>query len=238
MSVLIAVLVVGGVWTLVDALRRGADPLWIAALVLLFPFSWPLYWLVARANGAPRLLRPRGSEPVAAEVEPAASLSRRRDQERQVALADTLEAQNRAADAEPIYRAVLAEDPGDLAAWHGLARALLSLARPGEAVDALERVLVRDRAFRRYAAALDFAEALWQNGQRQDAIEVLESLARLTGRVNHQVALAHYLTLDGRREAARAVLERLLADHHDALREPRQREWAARAVAMLEGLRG
>jgi tetratricopeptide (TPR) repeat protein len=93
-----------------------------------------------------------------------------------VALADTLEAHDRAAEAEPIYRAVLAEDPGDLAAWHGLARALLSLGRAREAVDALERVLVRDRAFRRYAAALDFAEALWQGGRHEDAIEVLEAL--------------------------------------------------------------
>jgi hypothetical protein len=31
--------------------------------------------------------------------------------------------------------------------------------------------------------------------------------------MNHQVALAHYLMLDGRRDAARAVLERSLADH-------------------------
>jgi len=238
LSVLIAALVIGGVWTLVDAFRRGADPLWIAALVLLFPFSWPVYWLMTRANGAPRLLRPRGSKPAATESEPAAPVTRHRFQLRQVALADTLEAHDRAAEAEPIYRAVLAEDPGDLAAWHGLARALLSLGRAREAVDALERVLVRDRAFRRYAAALDFAEALWQGGRHEDAIEVLEALTRLTGRMNHQVALAHYLMLDGRRDAARAVLERSLADHRDTLREPRQRQWAARAVAMLEGLRG
>ena len=55
--------------------------------------------------------------------------------------------------------------------------------------------------------------------------------------MNHQVALAHYLALDGRREAARAVLERSLAEHRDDLAEPRERRWAVRAVAMLEGLR-
>lgn len=237
MSVLVVVLMVGGIWTLVDAIRRGAGPLWIAVLVLLFPFSWPLYWVLARTGRAPLsrwFLRSAGTDGGGGFRSPTVSSSRHAQQ---VALADSLEANDRAAEAEPLYRGVIAEDPGALAAWHGLARSLLSLARPGEAVEALERVLTRDRSFRGYSAALDYAEALWQNGQGQDAIEVLESLTRLTGRMNHQVALAHYLALDGRREAARAVLERSLAEHRDDLAEPRERRWAVRAVAMLEGLR-
>ncbi len=237
MSVLFVVLMVGGIWTLVDAIRRRAGPLWLAALVLLFPFSWPLYWVLARTGGSPLSRWFPSLEGGDGRVGVASPTRGGTRNEQQVALADSLEARDRAADAEPLYRAVIAEDPDALAAWHGLARALLSLARPGEAVEALERVLTRDRSFRGYSAALDYAEALWQNGQRQDAIEVLESLTRLTGRMNHQVALAHYLALDDRREAARAVLERSLAEHRDDLAEPTERRWAVRAVAMLEGLR-
>lgn len=233
LSFLLIVLVVGGIWALADAIRRRADPLWLAVLVLLFPFSWPLYLLLVRTRfGNWRqwvLARIPHRDGVA--IEPSNS-----PHGAQLTLADSLESGERAAEAEVVYRDVLAQDPSCLAAWHGLARALLSLSRPREAVEALERVLVRDRSYRGYGAALDYAEALWQNEQRSDAVEVLESVVALTERLNHRVALAHYLALAEQREAAREVLRRALVEHERRGAPRDEGRWAQRAAEMLGAL--
>ncbi|MBN2191618.1 MAG: tetratricopeptide repeat protein [Polyangiaceae bacterium] len=236
MSILLGLLVIGGVWMLADAIRRRADPLWIAALVLLFPFSWPVYFVVVKARDLPWGVWRRAPNHGQGAPEGRPWNPESVSGDGQLALADSLEERERAAEAEPIYRAILARDPESLPAWHGLARALLSLARAREAVEALEQVLVRDRSFRGYSAALDYAEALWQNGQHRDAVEVLESVSTLTRRLNHRVALAHYLTLDGRRTEARTVLQRALAEHRLGVGRGADIRWADRATAMLADL--
>jgi hypothetical protein len=229
------VMVAGGVWMLADALRRGASPLWVAVLVVLFPFSWPIYFLAVKlpAWSAGRHAAADAALPRTPWVFGFGSSDPELD------LADALEASDRAAEAEALYRAVLARDATHLRARHGLARALLSLARPGEAVAALEQVLVADRAFRGYSAALDYAEALWQSGRGGDAVEVMERVAALTDRMNHWVGLAHYLALDGRPGAARQVLERAIAEHRSRVTPERgDARWIERATVMLQSLRG
>jgi len=106
------------------------------------------------------------------------------------------------------------------------------------AVERLDRLLRLDNAYRDYSAALDFAEALWSNDQRKDALEVMQGLASVSTRINHQVALAHYLIEDGQAARAREVLEGGLNsfDTSPAFVKKRDESWASRAEKMLKGL--
>ena len=79
--------------------------------------------------------------------------------------------------------------------------------RPLEAIEELARLMELDPAYRDYSAALDYAEALWQAGQRDDAIGLLTGLVGVSKRINHRMALAHYLKEQGDPVTARRILE-------------------------------
>ncbi len=220
---------------IVDAIRRRADYYWYLIILFLFPPVGSLIyfalvkvkdWKVARAlpgAGQKNIARLRSK---LAETPSIAN---------KLELADALESAERFEEAEPIFREVLSQDPDNLQSLHGLARCAMSDGRFGEAVEHFEKLLEQDNAYRDYSAALDYAEALWQNGQRDDTIEVLEALVGVSTRVNHHVALAHYLREDGREARARQVLERGLANWETSpdFVQRRDEKWARKARKML-----
>jgi hypothetical protein len=85
---------------------------------------------------------------------------------------------------------------------------------------------------------LDYAEALWQAGRHEDAIELVGGLATFTGRINHQLAEAHYRRLDGDTTGARRVLQGILdrAKADSEFGRGRQLRWLERAQQMLREL--
>jgi hypothetical protein len=238
--VVLVLFAAGGVWMLWDAIQRRADAFWLAILILLFPISWPAYFLVVKSRdyawgrafrgGSNR--RPLSLDDLRTKAMVNGS------QDSKLNLADALEEAERASEAEALFRNVLADSPDHLRAWHGLARALMSLERPREAVEALEKVLAKDRAYRDYAAALDYAEALWQNDQREDALELLAAMAATTDRMNHRVAHAHYLAAADQKSRARDVLTAALDTYetYQFVDKRREQYWATRAEQMLEEL--
>ena len=137
-------------------------------------------------------------------------------------------------------RAVLARAPRHLQALHGLGRCMLGAGNPERAAELLGEVLSEDEAFNDFSAALEYAEALWQAGQHEDCLRVLERMVAMTGRINHRIALAHYAMLADSPGRARTVLEQALAAHAS---EPetvrrRQQRWVDRATNMLASLPG
>jgi tetratricopeptide (TPR) repeat protein len=69
-------------------------------------------------------------------------------------------------------RALLEKDPADAATWFGLARTLLELGRPGEAIVPLRRALGIDPGYT--AAHRDLGRALLESGSVEEATAVLE----------------------------------------------------------------
>jgi tetratricopeptide (TPR) repeat protein len=143
-----------------------------------------------------------------------------------------LEAKDNYVEALELYAQALAAAPHDLRALHGSARCWLGTGEFSKAISALESVLEQDRAYRDYGAALDYAEALWQAGRREDAVELMEGLAKHTGRANHVVGEAHYRQQAGDLAGARRVLEELLANQ-SLTSAAGQRKWLERAQVML-----
>lgn len=153
--------------------------------------------------------------------------------------ADRLELASMYDDAVPIYQHALSRNPSDLRALHGMARCELGMGHPREAANLLERILSKDREYGDFGAALDYADALWLSGQREDTVELLRGLARLTGRINHRLAYAHYLAENGELSIALTEVQGAI-DDHAALPENQKaplQHWRDRATKMLDQLR-
>jgi len=123
-------------------------------------------------------------------------------------------------------------------ALHGLARALLNLGRPLEAIEELATLMELQPEFRDYTAALDYAEALWQAGKQEDTIGLLTGMVSVTKRINHRVALAHYSKERGDSITARNELDLALSEFASLPEPQRKREqrWADRARKQLAEL--
>ena len=226
------------IWMIVDAIRRRAEIYWLL-IIIFIPFGSLIYFALvklkdydfSRLSGAVPARNVGGN---IAELETAAvetpSVANK------LALADALTEGERYADAMPIYREVLARDAQEKQALSGLARCLLGSGKPAEAAEQYELLLTEDRAYRDYSAALEYAEALWQAGRFDDAIDLMTGLAATTRYINHRVGLAWYLQQHGRNERAREVLKELLVDYAEAPEfvKRRDRDWAKRAEKMLK----
>ena len=218
-------------WMLFDAIRRRAGWFWY-----LVAFVAPIiYFVIVKLPslitgrtlpgmvGEPGTLGVQNNRPSSTLLAP--NLIR----------ADQLEEIERYDEAMPIYQEALANDPNDLRALHGMARCELGLGHPRVAVALLERVLNVDREHCNYGAALDYADALWLAGQKQDALELLEGLAQTTGRVNHRLAYAHYLATNGDLARARAEAQKVIDEHAglSASEQLKDQRWIERAQRML-----
>ncbi len=232
------VLLIFSIWMLVDAYRRRAELYWIA-IILLLPFGSVIYFVFIKLKDFTRE-KPtltRGEQP-APELGELARPSAPKNPQAIVAQADGLEERGSYDEAIQRYQMVLATEPHNLFAMHGMARCLLGKKEPENAVNYLEKVVETDREFRDYSAVLDYGEALWQSGRRDDCVELLEALATHTGRFNHRIAAAHYLAESGSTAKARARLSQLLEEHTaaDTATQLGNQRWAERAEQMLRDL--
>jgi len=220
-------------WVLYDAYRRRAPFYWFVVVLLLPPpFGGLIYFLAFNWR---KLASAFGVSEIATLEHSAATDP---SLENRLALADALEARGQATRAEALYRGVLGAEPGNLRALQGLARALMSLERYDEASDHLARVLASNSSYGDYSAALDYAEALSRTSDLKGAIALLDGLVAVEPRINHRVALAHYLARDNQLGPARTQLKDALQDYSlrsDAERH-RQERWAKRAQTMLAEL--
>jgi hypothetical protein len=229
-------------WILVDAIRRRVPFYWYL-LILLVPIVGTLAYLFmiklpelnGRAPGSPLAQAPT-LVPLLSELELRARETP--SELNKLAFADALAAEQRHAEAVERYRDVLAKSQDSKQALHGLARSLLALGRPQEAVDELAHLMDLDSAFRDYSAALDYAEALWQARQHEDAIGLLTGLVGVSKRINHRMALAHYLKEQGDSATARNELDQALAEFASSpdFVQRRDRRWADRARKLLAEL--
>ena len=217
------------VWMLFDAARRRVAWFWYPVIVLA-----PLiYFLFVKL---PAMILTRAASDSGTDSTPLGSSGRSSGfLTLNLDRADQLEESECYGEAIPIYQEALAKDAHDLRALHGMARCELGLGHPSVAVTLLEQVLTADRDYRNYGAALDYADALWLAGQKQDTLELLEGLVKNTGRVNHRLAFAHYLGSFGDIQRARSEVGKVI-DENAALPPSEQLKdkfWIERATRML-----
>lgn len=229
------------VWMFVDAVRRRVPFYWYL-IILFVPFGAFIYFGLIKL---PELMGRK--PPVVAPafvssgqtLEDVAELARQTPSElNKLAFADKLAESRRFPEAVGRYREVLRQNKDSKEALHGLARVLMSMGRPDEAVEELASLMELDSQYRDYSAALDYAEALWQAGKQEDAIGLLTGLVSVSKRINHRMALAHYLKERGDSATARQELDEALRDFASSpdFVQRRDQRWADRARKLLAEL--
>lgn len=228
------------VWMLVDAIRRRAPFYWY--FVFLLPFGTIIYFFMIKL---PELNGRRPAAAAATFVTRGPSLEDLSEQARvtpselnKLAYADALLDAQKLPEAVGRYRDVLRQSADSKEALHGLSRALMAMGRPLEAIEELAHLMELNPEFRDYSAALDYAEALWQAGQHDDAIGLLTGLVGVSKRINHRMALAHYLKEQGDSATARSELDQALRDFASSpdFVQRRDQRWAERARKLLAEL--
>ena len=152
-------------WMLVDAIRRRPPFYWYL-IIFFVPFGDFIYFAMVKLPGQNGASAQRSELATAVPVlGPSLTELELRAKEtpselNKLAFADALAIEQRPAEAVERYRDVLRQASDSKEALHGLARSLLALGRPLEAVEELSHLMELDPAFRDYSAALDYAEAL------------------------------------------------------------------------------
>ncbi len=216
-----------------DAIRRRAGWFWYL-VILVAPFGAVIYFVAIKLPNVSPGTKPATaidthSVPATNRMVASANLSTTLEH------ADQLEENELYDEAMSIFQEALERDPNDLRALHGMARCELGLGHPRAAVTLLEQVLRTDREYRNFGAALDYADALWLAGQKQDTLELLRGLVGLTRRINHRLALAHYLAEIGNTTDARTEIQHAIREH-EAMppdEQVKQQRWLERATHML-----
>lgn len=232
-NALLLVIFVFQVWMLVDSIRRRAPAYW-PLLIFFFSPAAALYFVLIKL---PELRGTRPSAPAGfvtagPSLEEVAERARQTPSElNKLAFADRLAELGRFPEAVGRYRDVLRQNKDSKEALHGLSRALLNMGRPVEAIEELAALMELDPEFRDYSAALDYAEALWQAKQQDDAIGLLTGLVSVSKRINHRMALAHYLKERGDAVTARSELDEALREFASSpdFVQRRDQRWADRA---------
>lgn len=223
------------IWMLVDAWRRKVPLHWYFIIVVM-PLGAVVYFLFVKLRdfrGTPGNAL-GGTPPVPPLDSSPTSSPRSVDLDR----ADWLEEREQYEQAEPMYRAALGADAANKRAMHGLGRCLIGQGKALESLVYFEQLLELDREFANYGAALDYADALYAANRKTDAIELLERLADVTSRINHRLALGHYLAEHGQLDRAKQEIERAITEATGPLApfNERQRQWVERARQMLAEL--
>lgn len=225
------------IWMAVDCVRRGAEGYWIW-VVLLLPFGdWVYFFAVKVHDFRGRFSfdeRPKSLDELRRRYQTTPSELNR------LSYAEALARSGDHAEAATHFAEIVQRNPAALQARLGLARALRERGEHAGAAEHYHELLERNPRYDDYRAALEYAELCWESNRREEALELLEELARASGRLNHRMALAHYTNLDGSRERAVQILRHALEQHDDSPQfvRRRDRQLSGEARRMLKELEG
>jgi hypothetical protein len=226
------------IWMLVDAFLRAEAGYWLVIIFLFGPaggliyflvVKWPAYW--------PSIKRLVGTQPLSSE-----KLIRRYEstpnEANELALANAFYDEERFEQAEKLYQDVLQKQPAHMSAMLGLARVYRTQSSHAESLSLYEKLVDIDPRQDDFRVALEYGEALWDTGDKERGLLVLEDLANETRRLNHRLALAHYLAQADQKQRARDILEEALQSHASdpVWQQRKDRRWVKSARQLLEQL--
>lgn len=229
-------------WMLIDALRRGAPIYWVLILIVFFPIGSFVYFFVVKFKDYKPLM---GKLFAGAKARPALSVGELMaryeaspTQSNQLALAVAFYDEERFEQAATLFQDVLERQPAEPEALWGLARVRRSQGNHTDGLRLYERLMEKNPRHGEFAAALEYAEALWDAGHDKRCLEVLEDIAEESKRLNHRLAYAHYLVQSGDKTKAKNVLKRALHDHeaNPSWLKQKERQWASAATDLLRKL--
>jgi hypothetical protein len=234
---LIYVTVAFSIWMLIDSIRRSAPGYWIL-IIIFVPFGALVYFFGVKLRDYRHLFsrlvgqRSRSADELMARYEAQPS------QTNQLALAAAFYDEARLEQAASLFADVLEKDAAEPVALWGLARVRRSQGDHSESARLYERLIEVDPKHGDFGAVLEYAETLWDAGQRARCLEILDDIAQESQRLNHRLAFAHYLVLADEKAKAKTVLRRALQEHETSPSwlKQKERQWAGAATELLSKL--
>jgi hypothetical protein len=216
-------------WMLFDALRRRVHALWY--FVVMLPAGDFVYFFAVKLRDY--RVRPH-AEPVQ-KREPLVELEQEAADSpsfhNRVRLAWALYEEQQLERAQAAFELALSSHPKDNDARYGLGLCAFERGQYTEATHELSQLVERSFAFDDHAAALLLSDALFRNGQADEACALMDEVVRSTRRIEHRVAHAKLLLRATRRDQARAVLESALREFEEQPDHMRRREGAVATEA-------
>jgi tetratricopeptide (TPR) repeat protein len=139
-----------------------------------------------------------------------------------IKLAKRLVEESQTAEAVTCLEQALSTHPDDREALLLLGEQRMQLERWPAAIDALSRLIDLNFGYEDYLGAEHLTRALFQDGRRDDAFGLLESLIESSNRLDHRVELAKYQLEANLGSAAEATLQQAL-EFFEALSEESRR---------------
>lgn len=197
-------------WMLIDAFgRRGIPRYWY--FIVLMPFGEIFYffkykihdpdfsWL--RAPFANLLIRPVSIEELRFNLEQTPSVANK------VALAQALYDKDEYQEAVSLFSEAFERDESSSEILYGLGVSHMGAKAFDKAVEPLSKLVEIDPKYAEYDGWAKLALALWEAGQRQQAVDVLARLVQLSPRIQHRMFYAYYLGSQNEREKAKEQLD-------------------------------
>ena len=235
MHILIALQSIFTIWMLADAAQRQAGYQWY--IIIMMPFGPIIYFLMVKLNDPDmRALKRKllTKKTTAKQIEYNARVSP--SVHNKLLLAECRHDQGQIEEAAELFREVIASDPNDKRALHGLGVCLSKLEQIPEAIDVFERTIAADFSYSDYDACTDLATLYWEHDQQSKTVELLERVVKKSHRLSHVTQLAHYLLKLERKDEAKKLLERGLEDYQNSPRyvQKQARRWGREARKLLQ----
>jgi hypothetical protein len=225
-------------WLFIDARKRRAPDYW--QYVIWLPFGAVAYFFMVkihdyRGTAVWRLLsfdKPVTLDQLRLLYRTSPSL------ENQMNLAQRLYDDEHFREAAECFQQGVERHTENLDLRYGLGMSLLAVDDFEPAIEHLTAVIQQEPGYEEYEAWLKLAVAYHESGQKQECLRELRRLVEHSPRLKHQVHLAHFLNLAGKRAEARDVLSEALVHHDTAptFLKKRNRAWARKAREMLKEL--
>jgi hypothetical protein len=219
-------------WMLVDALRRGVNPLWLW-IILTGVGAWA-YFLAVKLpefhglQGITWFQRRISLEELRFQAERVPTLANH------LALAERLIELKQFSEAMPYLVTAHAQEPDHCQVLFGMATCFVEQGQPEKALPLLEQILDRDRRWSDYAAWRLLIMVRTQTGDGAGALIKSRDLVRLSPTLQHQCLLAEHLAAAGNADEAQRVLNEALETHRytPGPNQRRNRRWAREAQSL------
>lgn len=229
------------VWMAVEAVRRGHTQSWLWIILFFGPIGAAAYFF---SEYMPVSLRgggfAGGKVTAQDERQALADVKRLDTAAAWTHYSSVLRARRQFSKAADAGREAIRREPSNVEARYELGLALLGSGRPGDAVEHLQVVVAKDRAYQSGDALHALAQAQEGSGDVAGARASLEALAGSSGRPEILFGLARLQGLMGDRDAAVRSLRRIVeeAEYVPDYLQRDVRPWVKRAKKALAKLGG
>lgn len=229
------------IWMLVDAFKKKAQYYWFL-IIIFVPFGSIVYFFVIKIHDF------KDIKTVHSIFDQPPSIDKLRYNLKQnpciankIQLAQSLYDKKEYPEAADFYAQVLASDNEYKQAIYGYGLCKLKMQDYAEAIKHLSKIIEMERSYKEYSAWSALASALWLNGQKQEALDLLEKLLLAYPSIKYKAELASYLIQSDRKNEAKNLLKEALEDyrnspHHVKRFNSKWKKEAKRLLKTIESL--